>query len=228
MIQNFASTIAKSPVSLSWVDRFLNRHPDALSRHWTTSMDCSRQYADSYSKYYAYFQLISRKIQQYSVETKNTYNMDKKGFMLGVVKRTKRIFDRGMWMNKEARHALQDGSREWITICADGQALPPALIFASKSSTLQESWVDQINANDHGVHVSASESGWSNDKISVAWLEQVFDRHTKHKALTHWRLLILDGHGSHVTQPFLDYCDRNRILVFLLLRIVPRRCNLWM
>jgi hypothetical protein len=45
----------------------------------------------------------------------------------------------------------------------------------------------------------------------------VFDRHTKAKARRGWRLLILDGHGSHVTADFIDFCDANRILLALFL-----------
>jgi hypothetical protein len=33
-----------------------------------------------------------------------------------------------------------------------------------------------------------------NKDIGPAWLEQVFDRHTKEKARQSYRLLILDGH----------------------------------
>jgi hypothetical protein len=28
-----------------------------------------------------------------------------------------------------------------------------------------------------------------------------------------WRLLILDGHGSHLTMEFINYCDDNKILL---------------
>jgi hypothetical protein len=41
----------------------------------------------------------------------------------------------------------------------------------------------------------------------------VFDRFTKPKARRNWRLPILDGHASHVTTDFLDYCDHNQILL---------------
>jgi hypothetical protein len=41
----------------------------------------------------------------------------------------------------------------------------------------------------------------------------VFDRYTKPKARREWRLLIVDGHGSHLTMRFLDWCKANRILV---------------
>jgi hypothetical protein len=49
----------------------------------------------------------------------------------------------------------------------------------------------------------------------LAWLEQVFERCTKQKARLgrDWRLLILNGHGSHLTFEFLEYCKAHRILV---------------
>jgi hypothetical protein len=43
----------------------------------------------------------------------------------------------------------------------------------------------------------------------------VFDPATQDKARRNYRLLILDGHGSHVTRRFLDYCDAHRILVLV-------------
>jgi hypothetical protein len=45
------------------------------------------------------------------------------------------------------------------------------------------------------------------------WLKQVFDRRTKAKAGSEYRLLILDGHGSHLTIDFLKYCDDSKILL---------------
>jgi hypothetical protein len=49
----------------------------------------------------------------------------------------------------------------------------------------------------------------------LAWLEQVFERCTKQKARLgrDWRLPILNGHGSHLTFEFLEYCEAHRILV---------------
>jgi hypothetical protein len=43
----------------------------------------------------------------------------------------------------------------------------------------------------------------------------VFDKHTKKKASNgrEWRLLIVDGHGSHINMNFLDWCDKHHILV---------------
>ena len=41
----------------------------------------------------------------------------------------------------------------------------------------------------------------------------MFNRGTKAKAQSSYRLLILDGYGSHVTIDFIKYCDQNRILL---------------
>jgi hypothetical protein len=49
--------------------------------------------------------------------------------------------------------------------------------------------------------------------MSLAWLKQVFNRSTKAKAQSSYRLLILDGHGSHLTMDFIEYCDQNKILL---------------
>jgi hypothetical protein len=220
MIRNFASEVAKERVSESWVTQFLNHNKDDLVSKWTMSMDRNRHQADSGFKYKLYFDLLHHKMEEYDVEPRNTYNMDKKGFLIGVASRSKRVFTRRQWKKKEVRASLQDGSREWITllatVCANGKVLPPGLIYQSTNSTIQSAWVDAINARKHEVFVTSSPSGWSNNDVELAWLEQVFDRCTKAKARRLYRLLIVDGHGSHLTMIFLEYCHRNRILVAIL------------
>jgi hypothetical protein len=217
MIQNFASTIAREPVSESWVTRFINQHSIHLISRWAASMDSNRHQADSGDKYSLYFDLLGDKIKEYDIEPRHTYNMDEKGFLIGVIGRSKRVFSRHMWENKEVTASLQDGSREWISllacVCADGSALPPSLIYQAANKGIQSSWVEDIKAGEHGVHVSSSPSGWTDNDIGLGWLEQVFDHYTKAKARRAYRLLIFDGHGSHITMSFIDYCDRNRILL---------------
>ena len=73
--------------------------------------NAERHNADSFSKYKLYFDLLQAKIAEYSVEAEHTYNMDEKGFMIGVTARTKHVFSRRMWEKKEVRATLQDGNR---------------------------------------------------------------------------------------------------------------------
>jgi hypothetical protein len=62
---------------------------------------------------------------------------------------------------------------------------------------------------------TTSASGWSNNEVGLAWLERVFDRRTKKKARRKYRILILDGHASHLTRTFIKYCGRNKILLMI-------------
>ena len=59
-------------------------------------------------------------------------------------------------------------------------------------------------------------NGWSNDAFGLAWLVQIFQRHTRGLAGNRRRLLILDGHSSHINMAFLNKCDELRILVLIL------------
>jgi hypothetical protein len=220
MIANFASAVAREPVSESWVTRFINKYSIHLISQYSTGMDSNRHNADSYTKYELYFNLLQRKIAEYKVDAEHTYNMDEKGFMIGVTSRTKHVFSRRMWEKKEVTASLQDGNRAWVTliacVCGDGSALPPGLLYESANNTLQSSWVEEIKPGVHSVLVSSSPTGWTNNEIGLAWLQQVFDRFTKAKARRKYRLLILDGHGSHVTMDFINYCDQNKILLAVL------------
>jgi hypothetical protein len=219
MIQTFASEVAEQKVSDAWVTRFLNRNHDHLISKWTTGIDRLRHKADSWYKYMKYFELLHAKMKEYHILPDNTYNMDEKGFMIGATGRSKRVFTKGQWERKEVRDTLQDGSREWITvlaaICATGEWLPPSLVYSSASCTLQSSWVADIEVGKHDVFVASSPSGWTNQDVGLGWLEQVFERCTKQKARRgrDWRLLIVDGHGSHLTQAFIEYCIDHRILL---------------
>jgi hypothetical protein len=44
--------------------------------------------------------------------------MDEKGFMIGQIGRSKRIFSRTIWEMRRKKEVLQGGSREWITVLA--------------------------------------------------------------------------------------------------------------
>lgn len=219
MIINFITPLCPWEPSQSWVTRFLHRNRDTLITAWTTPMETSRHEADSSDKYRLYFDLLHGKMVEHDIQPENTYNMDEKGFMIGVVGRTKRVFDKVLWGKKQYKQSSHDGNREWVTvlatICGDGSTLPPGVIFPAKRDAVQASWVRDIDPDKHSIHFSTSPNGWTSNDLGLAWLKQVFDRYTKAKARRRWRLLILDGHGSHVTKAFIDYCDENRILLLI-------------
>jgi hypothetical protein len=99
-------------------------------------------------------------------------------------------------------------------ICADGSEIDPAVIFAGKRD-LRSGWVHNVEPGKHRIFFGTSPTGWTNNDLGLAWVEQVFDQLTKKKARSSYRLLILDCHGSHLTEEFFDYCYNNRILIMI-------------
>ena len=145
--------------------------------------------------------------------------MDEKGFLLGRIHKVKRVVSKKAWKKGLILGAVQDGSREWISllacICMDGTKLPPGVIYQALTGNLQDSWLEDYNPKDQEAFFASSPNGWTSDQLGYAWLTRVFDQNTRQKARKgrDWRLLILDGHSSHVNMQFLDWCERNRVLV---------------
>jgi hypothetical protein len=73
-------------------------------------MDATRHRADSHLKYKLYFDLLHAKMKEYNVLPENLYNMDEKGFMIGVIGHSKQVFTQRQWDKKEVTAALQDGN----------------------------------------------------------------------------------------------------------------------
>ena len=217
MICNFARDIARKEPSRGWSQRFCKRWSHVLDTRYLNTMDNARQKADSKRSYELYFDLMKEKIHQYEILPHNMYNMDEKGFMIGVMGKSKRIFSKSTFKKDNKLAIKQDGSREWITvisaICADRTWLPPALIYKGQTDNVQSTWTQDFEDYDHCAFIQASPSGWTNDELGYAYINTVFERHTKTKAGRAWRLLVIDGHGSHINMQFIQYCQDHRILI---------------
>jgi hypothetical protein len=87
MILSFASSLLGREVSESWVSRFLLMNSSNLTLRWQSGMDYERHQADSGPKYSLYFKLLDNKMKKYNTEPSHIFNMDEKGFMLGVTRK---------------------------------------------------------------------------------------------------------------------------------------------
>ena len=145
--------------------------------------------------------------------------MDEKGFLIGLLQKTRRIYTLSELRKGRLRGAGQDGNREWITLmaacCMDGTALPPAIIYQAVSGNLQDTWLDKFDPKEHCCFFASSKTGWTNENLGYEWLTTVFDRATREKSRykRDWRLLFVDGHNSHVNWRFVDWCIKNKVLV---------------
>ena len=102
--------------------------------------------------------------------------MDEKGFLMGTALRCHVICRRSRGSPK----LIQDGSRDWVTvietISGNGRVLSPMII--NKGQGHYMGWYAYLKKKDRVVF-GVSPTGWSNEKLALQWLQQVFDKETK-------------------------------------------------
>lgn len=102
---------------------------------------------------------------------------------------------------------------------ADGSIIDPMIIV--KASIILERWIVDL-PDDYLIHYT--ESSYSNDETSLDWIQH-FEKMTAHKARGGWRLVLLDGYGSHHTHEFLRYAELIRYRPILSHRTLRTSCR---
>ena len=195
-------------ISDRWVHRFVQRHNDIQSK-FTSRYDYQRAKCEDPETIRGWFRLVHNTIQKYGILEQDIYNMDETGFQMGVIS-TARVICGSETHNRHAK-SIQPGNREWATIIiainATGWALPPSFILAGKKH--QSQWFQAIQKDSR---IDLSDNGWTNNDIGLTWLQEIFEKHTASQTAGQYRLLILDGHGSHATPEFDQFCTLKRII----------------
>ena len=189
-----------------WVYRFINRHSELKSRY-NRKYDYQRAKCEDPEVVRAWFLLVRNTIAKYGIADEDIYNFDETGFQMGVIATAKVVTA----AEKARTDSIQPGNREWVTVIesvnSTGRILPPLIIF--KGQLHQLSWYERLPSN---WMVGVSENGWTTDELGLIWLKRLFGPNTE-RTVGKYRLLILDGHGSHVTAEFDQYCTQNSIIV---------------
>ena len=137
--------------------------------------------------------------------------MDEKGCMRGIGENVKVLVPR----SEAEAFSIQPGNREWVSIieCIGiiGFILPPLFIF--QGQRIQEDWVD-ATINKKAV-VRVTPYGWTDSTVALDWIQH-FDKHTASKTRGIYRLLILDGHTSHLSIGFIQYYQDHKIILLYL------------
>ena len=132
-----------------------------------------------------------------------------------------------MFPEVSAVYMSDPDTRESLTsleaINAAGDAAPSMLILPG-TVLLEGEFDNDIDDNVLFGTNTETGSGYSNNQLAIDWLEH-FERVTRpgikmRRGIVHsneWRLLIMDGHGSHLTIEFMDICWDNKIVPFKLI-----------
>ena len=199
---NPAQTVGKN-----WPDNFVRRQ-EKLCMKYGRRKGYQRDKCEDPVIIKGWFDLVLNMKAKYGILDEDMYNFDETGFQMGIITNTK-VVTRA---DRNGRpKAIQPGNREWVTVVhginSQGWYIPPLIILAGqlhlahwyKDSPLPPDWI-----------IAVSENGWTDDEIGYEWIQH-FHKSTISRTKGPYRLLILDGHGSHHTARFEEYCKENNI-----------------
>ncbi|RYC77651.1 hypothetical protein BFJ63_vAg19475, partial [Fusarium oxysporum f. sp. narcissi] len=198
----------EQPVGKNWANNFINRQPELKSRY-QRKYDYQRALCEDPITIRNWFRLVENTIAKYGIRSDDIWNFDETGFMMGMISTRKVITS----AERRGRpKAVQPGSREWVTVIeavsAEGQSIPPFIIVKGKKHL--RSWYEESNLPADWA-IALSENGWTNNQLGLNWLEH-FNKHTTNRSTGPYRLLILDGHESHQSTEFQEYCKEKNII----------------
>lgn len=138
---------------------------------------------------------------------------DEAGFRIGIGGKRKIITFSSK--RKEKHYLASDMDRESLTIIeaisASGQYIPAYVIFQAKTH-LASTFRTEL---DPSTVFNTSEKGFTTDIIALDWIEH-FNKRTKASQRGEDRMLLIDRHGSHGTEDFVNYCVENKIVLLML------------
>ena len=197
-----------SPVGPRWAPNFVARHQELKTR-FARRYDYQRAQCEDPDVIWGWFQLVRDTIAKYGIHESDIYNFDETGFAMGII--SPGIVVTGSERCGKARLS-QPGNREWVTVIqgvnSQGWAVPPFLIFAGQHHL--SSWYEDSALPADWV-IATTHNGWTNNEKGFEWIQH-FQKHTKSRSSGAHRLLILDGHDSHVSTDFQLFCKENNII----------------
>jgi hypothetical protein len=196
-------------VGVNWVSNFLRRNKD-LKSQYLRRYNYQRAKCEDPKVIGKFFEAFRNTIIDYGILDDDIYNFDETGFAMGIIA-TARVVTMSENIGKPV--VLQPGNREWITVIetvnAMGWALPPMILL--KAKTYQGSWFEDSSI-PRDWRLQTSPNGWTTDEIGLDWLINHFEPHTRHRTVGNYRMLVLDGHSSHLTPQFDNFCSQHSII----------------
>lgn len=195
---------AAKPLGKDWVYDFVNqRLPKDLNWVHQKPADQDRITAQDIGILTAWYERLEPFLKK--IPPKHVYNFDETGFILGqgqpqnVISRNKHRINTYSFERGQLLTGIE-------CIAADGWKMEPYFVAPGVVHPIR--WYEGDTLSE-ATRIAVSETGYSNDLLALDWLEH-FHHNTEDRLSKKWkqyRLLIMDGHGSHLIYEFLERCD---------------------
>lgn len=206
------ATRTRERVGKNWAYRFVQRRPELKTR-FSRAYDFQRALCEDPELIRQWFKLVKNMRAKYGIQDTDFYNFDETGFMMGVICVSMVVTCADC---RGRSKQLQAGNREWATaiecVSSDGFVVPPFLIVQGKNHL--ESWYVGTDLPSSWV-VKTSCNGWTDNQTGLDWIKH-FNKHTVVRQKGAYRMIILDGHESHLSADFETYCKKKNIITLCL------------
>ncbi|KAK9631694.1 hypothetical protein V6Z94_010194 [Aspergillus fumigatus] len=222
-------------VSKMWVYRFEKRLPEHLNLGpvMQKTKESKRIKAEDAGLLAHWYNQLANVIKD--TPARLVYNFDECGFQPGEGKSRKvigtKITTKGKGKGKASKAVpdLAESERgENITsiecIAADGWQMDPWFIFKG-NGIFMESWFNESEALPSNTTIATQANGWISDELALQWLQSFIKATNERTKRGEKRILIFDGHGSHLTIDFLQTCEDNGIIPFGFLPHTTHLCQ---
>ena len=195
-------------VEKHWASNFVKRQPELRTR-FNRAYDYQRALCEDPEKIGAWFRLVQNMRAKYGIQDADMYNFDETGFMMGIITPS-------MVVTRTDRcgraKTVQPGNREWATVIqgvnALGWCVPPFIVV--KGTYHLANWYTECGLPPDWV-IKPTSNGWTDNETGLDWIRH-FDKHTACHATGVYRMLVIDGHESHMSAEFDRFCKERNII----------------
>lgn len=207
-------------VGQHWPDRFIERH-STLQLNFVKYQEKSRRKAEANIDIQrSFYRILAITIRKYKITPNNLWNCDKKGITIGRITGKEKVITRAG--NRQTQRTItSDASREFVTTleCCNalGEIIPPFVCWQGK--THRAHMYGWEGPHEEDATFVATDSGYMDNQAELELMESHFIPHTSWDSqqtasemmdpqgprfnispeiYAPHRLLIVDGHSSHI------------------------------
>lgn len=195
-----------------WTRAFEDRHKASIRRRIREGLSQARADALATHNVQTFYDMWEDLLVKHELLDKPwlLWNVDETG--LSADKCNQKVYVGRTQRNAYSIQSMGTKTMYTVLFCcsAIGTYLPPYTLY--KAQSLWESWCE---GGAPGALYGVSDSGWMFDKNFEAWFIKAFEPLTRDSAaggLQH-RVLVYDGHNSHITYPTVKHAIDNNISI---------------
>jgi hypothetical protein len=112
---------------------------------------------------------------------------------------------------KLSNQVIRNGQQQLsVSMAKAGWSIPPFLVVQGVNHL--KNWYSE-SALPYDWVITPTTNGWTNNETGLDWLKHL-DKHTalRAKGIPVYQMLVLDGHESHESAAFQEYCKSHNII----------------